>query len=93
MTLSLAPTPLELHFAGRPRLAELAAERVGACHLLRRRVQVNDSCAATVAAVRDPDSGDVAWTVCFDPSCDTGDTAVTTAMDEAVHEMRSQAGC
>lgn len=89
----LAPHPLELHFAGHPRLPEFAAERVGAAHLMRSRVQLSGSCAATVVAIRDSDSGRVRWSVQFDPSCDTGDPAVTGAMDNALDDLRRQAGC
>lgn len=89
----LAAQPLALRFTGHPRLAELAAERVAAFHVFRRRVSLTPACSVTVTAVRDPDAGTVAWTVCYDPRCDTGDPAVTGAMDEAMHELRSQAGC
>lgn len=91
--LHTPPAPLALHFSGHPRLPEFAAERVGAAHVMHRRVQLSDACAATVVAVRDPDSGEIRWSVCFDPACDTGDPAVTGAMDEAMHELRAQTGC
>ncbi|MGI8680233.1 MAG: hypothetical protein ACR2LX_16415 [Jatrophihabitans sp.] len=89
----VAAHPLILRFQKRPRLAELAAERVAACHVLRRRVRLSDSCAATVVAYRDSDSGAVIWTACFDSTCDTSDPRVTSAMDDTVHQLRSQTGC
>lgn len=83
---------VRLHLAARSRLGGLAAERVGAAHVLHRRVRLNPSCAATVDAVHDA-SGGVTWRVSYDASCDIGDPAVTTAMAEALHQVRAQAGC
>lgn len=93
LTLMASPASIALKFAGHPRLPGFAAERVCAVHVMRRQVQLSESCAITFDAARDPESGGVAWTVAYGPGCDTDDPAVVGAMDEAMHEMRSQAGC
>lgn len=73
------------------RFALLAADRVAATQVLRRRVQLTARVAATVLATRGPGE-DVAWRVLLDAGSEDGPD-VQRAARQALIDLRGLAGC
>jgi hypothetical protein len=74
------------------RFASLAADRVSAALVLRRRVQLTTTVAATVLATRTAGVDGVAWRVVLDAGHEN-DREVASAARRAVAELRAAAGC
>lgn len=72
--------------------AALAAERVAASQVLRRRVQLTGTKAATVVATRTPGRDGVTWRVFLDQGRED-DPAVARAAARALADLRALAGC
>lgn len=77
----------------RSRLPDFAAERVTACRIASRRVSIVDQCTATMSAHRNPEGGEVTWTVHLDPACNRDDPKLAPAVAGALAELRTQFGC
>lgn len=73
------------------RFASLVAERVAAAQVLRRRVQLTRTVAATVLATRSPGE-EVTWRVMLDAGSEDG-PEVERAARRAVLDLRGLAGC
>ncbi|WP_432989672.1 hypothetical protein [Dactylosporangium sp. CA-233914] len=76
--------PMLLSTAEGSRLPALAAELVGACHLMTRRITLPSGRIALVRASRAHHRAEVVWTI--DASCTAGEKAAVLA------EMRSLSG-
>jgi hypothetical protein len=71
------------------RLPQFAAERVTACHVASRQIDISAACTATLSAHRDPAGGEITWLVGLD-GCGERDAP---AIEQAVAEVRAQFGC
>jgi hypothetical protein len=74
-------------------LASLAAERVGASQVLRRRVQLSPTVGATVTALREPKAGEIRWRVDLTPPTAATEPAIADAAERVLAELRGLAGC
>lgn len=98
-TLTLHPwpaagsTPIQLHVQDRSRLPAFALERVTSCQILTRRVDVTHDCTIAITALREGDSDTVRWLVQLPSGRALDDPALAAAIDRAVQQLRTLAGC
>ena len=86
------PLPsIELTIAGRSRLPAFAHERIAACQIVIRRVQI-DGASVVITARREPGADATSWTAHVDQRCEPGHPD-PAAVDQAIREIRAQAGC
>ncbi len=93
MTLQLAHadgrSAITVPVCAHSKLPEFAAERVTACHVASRRIDISPACTATLSVRRDPAGGQITWLVRLD-GCGERDGP---AIEQAVAEVRAQFGC
>jgi len=85
--------PVRLLAGATSRLGLLAQERVGACQVLLRRIDLGNGAGAVITALREPGTGEIGWGVHVIGSPGHDDPATRASIDHALRELRSQAGC
>jgi hypothetical protein len=75
------------------RLRLLAQERVDACQVLVRRVEVGRGVGAVITALREPGTGEISWRAHLLATDGQDDPVTSVLLNRALRELRVQAGC
>lgn len=86
-----APRRLQVHLAVHGQLPPVVRERVTRSVVISRRVPLQGELGAVLAARRDT-TGNVSWTVTFDPGLDARDPQLQQQAREALGELRQSYG-
>jgi hypothetical protein len=84
---------IEIPVRDRSRLSAFALERVTACQIITRRVDVTEGCAITITAQLEAGASTATWTVRLDRGCHRDDPVLKRAVDRILGDLRRQTGC
>jgi hypothetical protein len=84
--------PTRLMVGARSRLPAFTQERITACQLLVRRIDIADDTTVVITAIREPGTDQTKWTVHVNRVWDQ-DPTLTALIDRALHETQALAGC
>lgn len=98
MTVRLrTPPPGNLTFAlrvgPRSRMPDLASHMAASTMIATRRVVMSNAAGVTFVALRDPETGGVAWSIEFERDGDRNDSALQAEVATVLREIRSLMGC
>jgi len=92
LTDSGGSTSLKVPLLDAGQLPEVVRERVTASIAVQQHVALRGKLGVTVAARRQPGSGDLVWGLTFDRGLDASDAAVADEASAAMRRVRAESG-